>query len=86
MSAQHHNLSSYAKLWRLNRQIKKKKIGLRRLEKCVPQNPPLVSKKIVNGVSTMKRLCTSRKRKFNWSLPQSLNRSFNPPKKCQVNS
>ena len=43
MSAQHHNLSSYAKLWRLNRQIKKKK-GLRRLEKCVPQNPPLVSK------------------------------------------
>ena len=42
MSAQHHNLSSYAKLWRLNRQIKKK--GLRRLEKCVPQNPPLVFK------------------------------------------
>ena len=24
MSAQHYNLSSYAKLWRLNRQLKKK--------------------------------------------------------------
>ena len=46
MSAQHHNLSSYAKLWRLNRQIKKKKKRLRRLEKCVPQNPPLVSKNV----------------------------------------
>ena len=32
LSAQRHNLSSFARLWRLNRQ----KNGLRRLEKYVP--------------------------------------------------
>ena len=34
----------------------------------------------VKGISTLKRLCTSRKRKFNSNLARSLNRSFNPPK------
>ena len=34
----------------------------------------------MNGIQTMKRLCTSRKRKFNSNLLRSLNRQLNPPK------
>ena len=46
MSAQPHNLSSCARLWRLNG---KKKKQITALEKYVPQNPPLVSKGLSEG-------------------------------------
>ena len=64
MSVRRHYLSSYAR----------QQSGLRRLEKFLPQNPPLVSKNLVNSISTMKRLCTSRKRIFNLNQPRSPNR------------
>ena len=42
MKHRSHDLSFYARLWRLNRG----KNRLRRLEKYVPLNPPLVSKNL----------------------------------------
>ena len=64
MSVRRHYLSSYAR----------QESGLRRLEKFLPQNPPLVSKNLVNSFSTTKRLCTSRKWKLNLNQPRSPNR------------
>ena len=46
MSVRRHYLSSYAR----------QQSGLRRLEKFLPQNPPLVTKNLVNSISTMETL------------------------------
>ena len=53
VSAQPHNLSSCARLWRLNG---KKKKQITALVKYVPQNPPLVSKGLSEGYFENERL------------------------------
>ena len=76
VSAQRHDLSSYARLWRMNRQ-KKQITAFRKL--CTVE-PAASIQKFKRMVSRPWNACVHVERKFNSNLLRSLNRSLNTPK------